>query len=237
MKPQRITPEEVQQWLKNPAINTGLALLQRIRPNIKVHTLEAVAAKLRHFAGIQQATSPITHHPSPPRKLSGHHATPPRKLSGHHPSPFIEQIVKEHSRLVSLRSMLDEQRKALGTANDAATVKQRKTLTASIQQHSQRIEMLYNAKEDYYNKNIIPDMVALGLQQPDETSQPKATDPKLSVRLKSLRDMQTRDQNLLDYQQTSKAPEPNPMPDGKKRFSIIARMEKRLIEIKKLSNE
>jgi len=64
MKPQRITPEEVQQWLKNPAMNTGLALLQRIRPNIKVHTLEAVAAKLRHFAGIPQPLP--THRPQDP---------------------------------------------------------------------------------------------------------------------------------------------------------------------------
>jgi hypothetical protein len=168
--------------------------------------------------------------------------------------PFIETIVREHARLVMLRSQLDQQRKALPQTNDEKNKKLRRTLTASIQQHSARIETLYEAKENYYNNAIMPDMKALGFEDKSEKIKDKSADAapptksqqpnasrKLSGsqkpsddRLKKLRALQTRDQNQLDYQTNTRQKEPNPMPESPKRYAIIARMKKRLAEIEKL---
>ena len=155
-----------------------------------------------------------------------------------------------------LRSQLDEQRKKLPLTNEANVVKTRRTLTQSINQHSLRVELLYNAKEDYYTKGIIPDMVTLGFKQEtsdkevtektvvphtqgakrnkkqaaDNTDAQPANDEKTS-RLALLRAAQQRDQHLLDNYE---APD-TPMPIGAKRRSIVARMKKRMDEINKLA--
>lgn len=74
---------------------------------------------------------------------------------------FIRKIVKEHARLFKLRSQLDDKRAAIPQKNHPKHNKDRKVLSESIQQMSGRIEQLYFAKEDYYEKGIKPDMELL----------------------------------------------------------------------------
>jgi len=75
--------------------------------------------------------------------------------------PFITKIIKEHARLFKLRSQLGDQRQAIPQKNHPTHNKKRKVLSASIHELSARIDMLFLAKEDYYNKGIKPDMDAL----------------------------------------------------------------------------
>lgn len=252
----KITREEVIQWLQKPEFESGLALLKKANPTIRISDNRALAAKLCFIAGIP-FTLELEKKVITDKGLSGDK----QKVNVSQPNPkitkssntqtpvFIEKIVREHSNLVMLRSQLDEQRKKLPLTNDAVVVKARRALTQSINQHSLKIELLYNAKEDYYTKAIIPNMVALGLEQvtndKDVTSDKKMTGDKgqaidvadlksvptkPSSRLASLRAAQQRDQHLLDNHESPDTP----MPDGPKRRSIVARMKKRMNEINKL---
>ncbi|MGE4568037.1 MAG: hypothetical protein AB7C90_02505 [Bacteroidales bacterium] len=91
---------------------------------------------------------------------------------------FIRKIVKEHARLFKLRSQLDDKRAAIPQKNHPKHNKDRKVLSESIQQISGRIEQLFNAKEDYYEKGVKPDMALLFPAKPAEDPQPDKPAPK-----------------------------------------------------------
>lgn len=74
---------------------------------------------------------------------------------------FIAKIIKEHAKLFKLRSQLADEREKVPQQNHPTHNKKRKILSESIQQHSERIEALYQAKEDYYNNGTMPDMAKL----------------------------------------------------------------------------
>ena len=157
----KISKQQVEAWLQNPNFDTGINLLRQINPSSRVNTLQAITAKLCYHVGIAPlaqvaplasvakvaqvaSVNPSTHQPINP-------STP----------VFIERIIKEHSRLVNLRSQLADERLAIPEANNEPNNKKRKILSESIHQHSQRIEALYTAKENYYTHNQKPDMEAL----------------------------------------------------------------------------
>lgn len=91
--------------------------------------------------------------------------------------PFITKIIKEHARLFKLRSQLGDQRQAIPQKNHPTLNKKRKVLSASIHELSTRIDMLFQAKEDYYNNGVKPDMDAL-FPAPLPTVEEKKTAPK-----------------------------------------------------------
>jgi hypothetical protein len=288
MKP---TTEEIIQWLQNPTFATGIKILHKLNPHAKPNNTRTIAAKLCYHikvplsAEIQERCQKSDVRSRKP--VGGEQKSEIRnqkseiinqkseilKSSNPNTPAFIEQIVREHARLVMLRSQLDVQRKAVPQTNTEANNKSRRVLTAGIHEHSNRIEALYEAKENYYTKAIMPDMKALGFevgsqksevgsqksvptapatkdqrpktkdQQPKAKSQPQTPNPQYLTpntqtdRLTSLRKLQTRDQNQLDFQSNTRKPEPNPMPDSPKRFAIIARMKKRLVEIEKVKSD
>ncbi len=253
MKPQK---QDILNWLQNPDYHKGMLLLQQIKPNIKVNTLRAIAAKLCFHFQIP-FTEQMIGTPMPPshkdkgatkktpsgvekRTPSGSEKKTPSRSEKRTPSgaevpDFIEKIIREHTMLVNLRSQMGDERHALGSKNDAATMKKRKMLSGSINQQSERIEMLYRAKEDYYEKGITPDMDMLFSSQ--KVEEKPDVNKKNNKTINALRASQARDQNMLDYQTVGKQPQPNPMPDGPKRRTIIARMKKRLKEIENLKTK
>lgn len=90
---------------------------------------------------------------------------------------FIAKIVKEHSHLFKLRTQLGEERAQINPKNHPTYNKKRKILSETINSMSTRIEMLFQAKEDYYNHGTMPDMAILfpeGSEAPaeNETEQP-----------------------------------------------------------------
>lgn len=107
-------------------------------------------------------TVPAVHTPDPlpetPGKKEPKQTAKPRR---NETPPFISQIIKEHARLFKLRSQLDAQRAEVPEKNHPTYNKKRKILSESIQQLSASIEALFMAKEDYYEKGIMPDMKAL----------------------------------------------------------------------------
>ncbi len=264
----KITHEEVIQWLQKPEFESGIALLKKANPTIRISDNRALAAKLCFIAGIP-FTLELEKKVITDKGLSGDK----QKVNVSQPNPkitkssntqtpvFIEKIVREHARLVMLRSQLDEQRKKLPLTNDEVVVKARRTLTQSINQHSLKIELLYNAKEDYYTKAIIPNMVALGLEAVTDdkgptgetgltcvkgvTSDKKVTGDKgQAIDVADLKSVPTKPSSRLaslraaqqrDQHLLDNHESPDtPMPDGPKRRSIVARMKKRMNEINKL---
>lgn len=86
---------------------------------------------------------------------------------------FIQRIVKEHAHLVKLRSQLGDEREAIPQANNPNNNKKRKVISESIAQISDRIEILFQAKEDYYTKGTTPDMNLLFPETLEVVSNPK----------------------------------------------------------------
>jgi hypothetical protein len=267
MKP---TKAEVAQWLQNPNAITGMDLLHRINPMAKPINIRAIMAKLCFHTGIpipnqlpvnsEQLTgnseqkseienqkSEIPNSESQETHQQINESTNQQSEILNHKSKIaIEQIIKEHSHLFQLRSQLGQQRTDLGNGNDPQTVKQRKVLSESIQQHSERIEALFNAKEDFYTKGIIPNMEALfpnqqinesTNQQINESTNQQSQILNLKSQLKNLNTALLRDENQIKYQTSTKQKKANPMPDGPKKNKILNRIAERKIEISKISDQ
>lgn len=183
--------ENVITWLENKDFDAGIAILAAHRPQMarifagreKTYAGK-LAYELKKLAGISELQrleknpkpEPKTRNPEPktknPETKNQKPGTrnPEPKTKNPKPGtrnqktgtpPFIAKIVKEHSRLFKLRSQLADERLIIPAKNHPTYNKKRKILSESIQQHSERIEALYQAKEDYYEKGITPDMEAL----------------------------------------------------------------------------
>lgn len=144
----------------------------------------------------------------------------------------VQVVIREHSKLYLLRSQLHEQMANLPEDNTPATVKKRKNLSDSIALLSPRIDQLFFAKEDYYKKGLIPDLSTLFPPAPISS---RATDEKplpdsakeLKKLKKNLQSANVKDQNIILYQQESKADKPSPMPSGPKRLKLEKRIKER----------
>lgn len=150
--------------------------------------------------------------------------------------PDMQKVIWEHSKLYMLRSQLHEQMANMPEDNQADTVKKRKNLSDSIAQLSPRIDLLFQAKEDFYLKSLKPNMEVLFPTAPIADSTPKETPlPDSALELKKLKknlqSANTKDQNMLQYQDEKKADKPTPMPSGPKRLKLEQRITQRLIQI------
>lgn len=149
----------------------------------------------------------------------------------------VEKVIKEHSRLFKLRAQLHEQMATLPEDNEEETVKKRKNLSDSMEIMSARIDLLFAAKEAYYNDHQLPDLTILFPEPPaaPPAENPLPDDPKELKKLKkNLQTNNTKDQNQLDYQDDKKAAKPNLMPPGPKRLKLETRIKDRLIQIEQI---
>lgn len=147
--------------------------------------------------------------------------------------PEIERIVKEHSRLFTLRSKLSEERYEIPQTNSDLNMKRRRVLSASINELSERIEMLYDAHTAYLKTREMPDMSVLFPKEKTKTRQ-KQTPDKLKRERNTLMSGNLRDKNKLDFQSTRKLSKKNPMPAGPKRDELLKRIKERSKRIKQI---
>ncbi|KAF0198388.1 MAG: hypothetical protein FD166_1441 [Bacteroidetes bacterium] len=146
----------------------------------------------------------------------------------------VEKVIREHADLFKLRAQLHEQMAELPEDNTEENIKKRKNLSDSIALISPRIDLMFAAKEVYYNEGRLPEMSVLF---PEPKVEPPAVeelpaDPKeLKKMKKNLQSANTKDQNMLDFQEEKKASKPNPMPKGPKRIKLEARIKERLDKI------
>jgi len=151
----------------------------------------------------------------------------------------VEKVIREHANLFKLRAQLHEQMAGLPESNDDETVKKRRNLSDSIALISSRIDLMFAAKEAFYNEGILPDITVL-FPEPaqDPPAGPEDNLPADAAGLKkmkkNLQTANTKDQNQLEYQEAKKGAKPNPMPAGPKRIRIEKRISERNEQIGKI---
>jgi hypothetical protein len=154
----------------------------------------------------------------------------------------IERVAREHARLFMLRSQLSDQRYELPQRNDPDTVKNRRVITQSIHELSDRIELLFGAHSAYMRSRELPDMKRLfplpegalrventpgdNLQRHDQMSK-----ADLKKRRSALMDKNRRDRLILNYSGPKQLKRKNPLPDGDERTLIETRVTTRQEEI------
>ena len=144
---------------------------------------------------------------------------------------FIAKIVKEHQRLSSLRSQLGDERSKVPQNNQVQNTKKRKMLSQSIQEISDKIEKLYNAKEDYFNNGTVPDLNELIPEQVVEVNPQESIDD-LNKRRRNLMSANQKDNVFLKFMDIKVGKKPNPMPKGPERDELQNRIKTRKAEIK-----
>lgn len=133
----------------------------------------------------------------------------------------IIKIKDEYSKLYNLRAQQHNMLSEVPPDNAPHNVKQRKVLAETIKQMSDRLEILFAAKEKYFETDELPDMEALFAapapvqdaekQLPDDVAELKKMKKNLQIAVHKLN-------NQLDFQTDTKQKRPNPMPDGPKRL-------------------
>jgi hypothetical protein len=149
----------------------------------------------------------------------------------------VQRVIKEHSDLFKLRAQLHEQMTELPEDNSQETVKKRKNLSDSIAQLSPRIDLMFAAKESFYTEGKLPDMKILFPEPPadDPGASLLPSDPaELKKLKKNLQSANTKDQNMLEFQDAKKGDKPNPMPAGPKRQKLEFRIKDRIAQIEEI---
>lgn len=144
--------------------------------------------------------------------------------------PQVENVVKEHARLFQLRSQLAEQRAKVPERNTQPNNKRRKALSEAIQELSEKIELLYQQKEQYYENNIIPGTEP---QTPFADYTMKELTHRRKLTKKYINDIRTE----LDYSALKKADKKNPLPPGKKRDRLTEKLHKHQENLKYIEIE
>lgn len=150
----------------------------------------------------------------------------------------IEKVIKEHADLFKLRAQLHEQMGGLPEDNNDDTVKKRKNLSDSIALISPRIDIMFAAKEAFYNNGLLPDMAVLFPEpkaeaEPAQDNLPSEPDELKKIK-KNLQSANTKDQNMLEYQDAKKGDKSNPIPPGPKRLKLETRINERNVQIEKI---
>lgn len=149
----------------------------------------------------------------------------------------IEKIKSEYSRLYNLRAQQHGLMTEVTPDNSTINVKRRKIFSDSIAEISQRLELLYLAKEAYFETGTMPDMDSLfgeakkADQQPDELPDDVI---KLKAMKKALQINIHKAKNKLEFQTETKQKRSNPMPDGPKRLDLVKTIEDREKEIERI---
>lgn len=148
----------------------------------------------------------------------------------------IEKILKEHSRLLGVRSDYHKQMGEVPEDNTPESVAKRKELSDIISNCSVQIEKLYAAKEAFFVQGLMPDMELLFPVPAAQKEQKLPDDPEALAKMKkNLQNSIYKSQNQLEYQSDSKKDAPDPMPDGAQRIKLVKRIQANQAIIEKIN--
>ena len=143
--------------------------------------------------------------------------------------PEVEHVIKLHADAYKTRAILHDAMAGLPSGNTKELVLKRKTHSDQIADCSLVIDIMYKAKEDYYTNGTIPDIKALTAKTTESSNPTDLPDDLQDLKdlKKQIQSLLSKDQHMLDYQQTKKGNNLNPMPKGPKRTKIELRMKSR----------
>lgn len=154
------------------------------------------------------------------------------ELSKQYPKT-IRRLKHEYGDLYNQRSVLHKQLRNMSPENSYENMNNRSLILFQMEQLTDRLEFLYEHIEHWKKTGIEPleDEVWPKKQKkelPDDLDE-------LKKMKKNLQSANTKDRNMLDYQQNSKGKKSNPLPDGHKRKKINFRIKKRLERIEEIN--
>lgn len=161
-----------------------------------------------------------------------------------HPYPeTVEQLIRRYADAYKQRDILHKKMAEMPEDNDAETVAARKELSDQIAALSDEMEFLYPKYAAYTEKGEIP--AAEDLQQPaDEDADTGREESEVDYSSQSKEELQKirksvatkigRARNMLDFQQESKADQPNPMPECPKRVKYETKIANLTKELEKI---
>ena len=152
--------------------------------------------------------------------------------------PVIQRVILETANLFQKRRALHQQMCQLPEINSIAVVLQRSDLFDSIKSISERLKVLYDARQSFIENNLLPDERTLfdsevvpeknlknKNQKLDAISTLNAAD--LKKMKKNLQTLNSKDQSMLDFQSPNHTGQKMPLPNGPKRSKLETRISER----------
>lgn len=147
----------------------------------------------------------------------------------------IRRLTMEYQENYQERSILHKQMRSIDKKNTQGNMQDRAILLKQIQERSERLSYLYAFMKRYEKNKVVPLEEEIWPPKP-ETDLPDDIN-ELKKLKKNLQTNNTKDNNLLQFQQKTKRDKENPMPEGPKRKRIELRIKKRDEEILVIDNK
>ena len=133
-----------------------------------------------------------------------------------------------------------------GTSNDANSLNKRQEIMKERDEHVERYNEVYEAKEEFYAGKKSEAELQQVIDGETKKEEPKVivkseyaelSDLELAKKIKATKQAITRDTNMLEYQQPTAAKKPNPMPKCPKRNKTEERIKAKKAELEALQEE
>ena len=164
--------------------------------------------------------------------------------------PNIAAVIHTYATLYKKRAKACRQLADIPPQNTDELNSQRKQLSDAIEQITDRLEQLYPLYDRYLQsgQDINPKDIPSDSSNPSAQSDPSdpsdSSDPSTDLQNLSLQELRrqrrllatkrTRTNNMLLYQQETRLPQPNPMPDSPAKVKYTRKLEKLNEEIQQL---
>ena len=151
--------------------------------------------------------------------------------------PILQRVIAEYSGLYNDRGVLKRQQNAIPDENTAENVENRRTIIELIEAISQRLEVLYRAKNTYLETLTVPDENTLWPSAETKAAQEPETVESLTKKRNNLRSGITKISNALEYQSTRKEKKPNPLPPCEKRTEQEKKLKEKEKELEEITKQ
>jgi hypothetical protein len=151
--------------------------------------------------------------------------------------PVIQSAINMLSSFYKEKAKLWKEREELGYDNSSNVVAKRKALSDSIFDITNKMDLLYKIRNDYFTFGIVPENVtpsSITIENKDELPN---TVEDLKTMKKNVQTNIAKDRNRLEYQNPNKQKVKTPIPSGPKRTTIEKRIEERLELVKKIDEK
>lgn len=138
----------------------------------------------------------------------------------------VSRLKYEYSNLYNQRSLLHKQMRSVPDTNTPENINKRALLFHEIESITDRMEFLYRYIQNWEKTGIEPLEEEIWPQKKEEKAISDNPD-QLKKMKKNLQSANTKDRNMLQFQNKSKSEKDNPMPAGPKRQKIEFRIKKR----------
>jgi len=150
----------------------------------------------------------------------------------------IRRMIHEYAELFQERSKLHDAMCQMPESNAESVCTKRQEIFSVIKSISNRLEVLYSAKDTFDKKGTVPNERELYPdEKPDEQPISKYAGmdtEELKRQKKNLQTGNSKDQTILDYQGNENHDVKTPMPNGPKRIKIEMRVQERNKWIKEI---